>query len=253
HLGFGLDTQGDAVYLYNAGGTLADSIVFGVQLADLSIGRMPDGSWTLNHPTFGAANVRQGLGDPRLLKINEWLTASQNKSLPDFIELFNRNSLPVNMGGLSLSDAPQTTPNLSPIPALSFVAGAGYAIFIADSHPEDGADHLNFSLSPLQGQIGLFAQDLSLIDCILYGAQSSDVSEGRTPSGSNAFGFFRIPTPGSANPAPSGRCTVTNIAINLMPMITQWSYNRDGFDLGVDWRLPGYDDSFWPVGFALLG
>ena len=33
---------------------------------------------------------------------------------------------------------------------------------------------------------------------------------------------------------------------------TVWSYDRSGQDLGSDWREPGYDDSAWPTGKALI-
>ena len=74
HLGFGLDGDGEAIYLYDRSGELLDSVEFGPQLPDFSIGRTGyDGTWRLNVPTPGGANVAQPLGDPATLKINEWL------------------------------------------------------------------------------------------------------------------------------------------------------------------------------------
>ncbi|MHC4113665.1 MAG: lamin tail domain-containing protein, partial [Planctomycetota bacterium] len=80
HLGFGLDGESEDIYLYDSpfvGGGLLDSIEFGLQLPDLSIGRIGyDGRWTLTQPTFGRANIAHPLGDPAMLKINEWFTNS---------------------------------------------------------------------------------------------------------------------------------------------------------------------------------
>ncbi|HCO96089.1 MAG TPA: hypothetical protein DIU00_19470, partial [Phycisphaerales bacterium] len=60
HLGFALNGDGEGVYLYNADGELLDSVEFGLQLPDLSIGRITStGSWTLTVPTLGQANVAQ--------------------------------------------------------------------------------------------------------------------------------------------------------------------------------------------------
>ncbi|MEJ2704561.1 MAG: CotH kinase family protein, partial [Sedimentisphaerales bacterium] len=74
HLGFALDGGGEGLYLYDRDGTLLDSVEFGTQLPDLSIGRTGrDGRWRLTVPTFGWANMAEPLGDPRTLKINEWL------------------------------------------------------------------------------------------------------------------------------------------------------------------------------------
>ncbi|MCX5672247.1 MAG: lamin tail domain-containing protein, partial [Planctomycetota bacterium] len=89
HIGFGLKADGDDLYLYESpalGGGLADSVVFGIQLADRSIARRPDGTWGLATPTFGAtiggvnvgaANSLLRTGDPATLQINEWLAAEK--------------------------------------------------------------------------------------------------------------------------------------------------------------------------------
>ena len=51
HLGFSLSEGGEGVFLYDrltSGGALLDSVEFGVQLPDLSIGRVgQDGHWAL--------------------------------------------------------------------------------------------------------------------------------------------------------------------------------------------------------------
>src|SRR5262249_1573606 len=182
--------------LVSNGSALLDSVTFGIQLADLSIGRLADGSWGLCRPTFGAPNVPQPFGDIHQLKINEWLADAQFAADHDFIELYNPITLPGPLGGLFLSDA-AGAPTLSPIPALSFIAANGFTTFIADGDAGQGADHVNFKLSPDVGLILLSAPDLTIIDAINYGPQRTDVSQGRSPSGSDTFTFFAQPTPGS--------------------------------------------------------
>ena len=54
--GFGLDAEGGGVYFYDKpanGGALIDSVSYGVQAINFSIGRIPDGfgEWRLNVPT----------------------------------------------------------------------------------------------------------------------------------------------------------------------------------------------------------
>src|SRR5256885_17179783 len=76
--GFGLGEKGDAVFLFHrpsAGGALLDGVRFGLQAADFSIGRAPNGTgnWTLTVPTPGAPNNAAGLGGFAALKINEWM------------------------------------------------------------------------------------------------------------------------------------------------------------------------------------
>src|SRR5205823_11206823 len=107
HLGFNLPQSGGSVYLFDStanGGALLDSVAFGPQITDLSIGRLADGAWGLTVPTFGAANLAAPLGNPMRLRINEWLALEQTPFANDFVELYNGDSLPVSPGGLYLSD-----------------------------------------------------------------------------------------------------------------------------------------------------
>ena len=122
--GFGLKDQGDTLTLTRSvadGGGVADSVAFGNQLSDYSIGRRPaDGAWDLCRPSFGAANIIATQGDPRVLRINEWLAANGALSTTDFIELFNPGTLPVNIGGGYLTDNPVGWPDRHPDPAAHF-------------------------------------------------------------------------------------------------------------------------------------
>jgi hypothetical protein len=215
HLDFNLSAEGESLYLYDAierGGALLDAVTFGMQLTDFSIGRVANGSWALCQPTFGGVNVPAPTGDPFQLRINEWLAAELVLAQNDFIELFNRDALPVALGGLYLTDEPIGWPNRHSIAALSFIAGGGYRAFTADSDPEQGPEHLNFSLTPEQGMIGLMNHDVSLIDCVVYGAQRIDISQGRSPNGSSNIIVFTQPTPGAPN--PSVLITNTGVVIN---------------------------------------
>jgi hypothetical protein len=66
HTGFGLGAKGDLIRLYAANGiTVLDEIIFGLQVGDVSLGRVPDGSgaWVLNQPSAGFANTAAALGD----------------------------------------------------------------------------------------------------------------------------------------------------------------------------------------------
>ena len=65
HVGFSLRREGEGVYLYRSNGELIDSVEFGMQVTDYSIGRVgASGQWQFTVPTFGAANVPARSGDP---------------------------------------------------------------------------------------------------------------------------------------------------------------------------------------------
>jgi hypothetical protein len=256
HTDFTLGANGDGLFLFNtvaSGGALLDSVSFGQQAPNLSIGRFgTTGDWALAQPSFGATNVVQSLGNARGLKLNEWLAASVPPSTEDFIELYNPDPLPVAMGGMYLTDEPLGAPALHRVADLSFVAGGGYLVFIADGSAGAGPDHVNFGLAAEQGQIGLMAADLSPIDCVVYGPQRTDVSTGRCPNGSGTVGAQNFTTAGLPNscavPPPPAQ-TVT-----LLPVNQTWTYNTNGVLPAVDWMVPGYNDSGWNgSGPAMLG
>jgi hypothetical protein len=63
---------------------------------------------------------------------------------------------------------------------------------------------VNFNLNKGGEAIGLFAADGTQIDAVTFGAQTSDVSEGRCPDGTASIVFLPTPTPRAANICPSG-------------------------------------------------
>jgi hypothetical protein len=261
HLGFSLKASGDDVYLTDKainGGSLLDSITFGIQVADFSIGRATDGTWVLCKPTFGTSNIALALGDQHALKINEWLADAQFLANNDFIELFNPTGLPIALGGCFLSDS-AGAPARNLIPTLSFISPNGYTAFTADGNASQGADHLDFKLDPNVGIILLSDAALNPIDIINYGPQQTDVSQGRSPSGSDTIVNFPQPTPGGPNQVPNGGTTsVTNISTQIVPLLSitnSWKWdNSGGTNLGTAWLQSVYpNESAWSSGLPLFG
>ena len=263
HLGFSLGQNGGVLQLYHrvsSGGALLDSVSFGLQLPNLSIGRFNNsgGDWVLTQPTFGAANVAQALGSPTGLRLNEWFAASEPPTTEDYLELYNPAAQPVALGGLYLTDQLLGRPAQHRIAPLSFLGAGGFFAFIADGQGDAGAEHLNFRLTSDVGSFGLFNANLSVIDCITYGPQRAGISMGRCPDGGVTNVTQSIRTPGAPNycpvpppPAPP------SIVVNLLPINATWRYLQsssltNNLD-GVNWQAPGYNDSAWPSGQALLG
>ncbi len=143
------------------------------------------------------------------LAINEFM-ASNDGFLPDtqgqfddWIEIHNYGPDPVNVGGLYLTD------NLS-VPDKWFISGngrvattippGGYMLIWADRDTNDSGLHANFRLSADGEEIGLFAGDgVTLIDSIVFGEQTADVSFGRYPDAEEGLRFFGFPSPGAEN------------------------------------------------------
>ena len=230
--GFGLNAGGGAVFLFGRpaeGGSLQSSVTYGLQPADWSIGRVPDGTtnWTLTVPTVGAANRAATLGNPRLLKINEWMADAkagvrwgEAPAEPgDWFEIFNPNPEPVDLSGFWLSDN-LADPMKHLLPPLSFIGIGlhGFQKFVADEQPEAGANHVNFKLSGSGESLALSTANGGLIDGLSFGPQLPDVSEGRFPDGAASLvSFAATPTPGSGNYLPLGNVVINELLSHSDP------------------------------------
>ncbi len=202
HTGFALDADGQNIALWwpsNEGLKIQDAIGFGPQADDLSLGREPDGlgSWTLNTPTPGLANLGADLGSISSLVINEWMARPEDGD--DWLELFNNSSLPIPLAGLRLSDDP-VQPDKTVMPPLTFIGPNGFLRLTADNSPADGPTHLGFRLSGSGEEIVLIDTKDKVIDSVLFGEQPRGTSEGCYPDGAKSIVFFpNSATPGRSN------------------------------------------------------
>lgn len=209
YTGFNLDGQGETLSLYNSpanGGTLIDTITFGLQIPDLSIARSGPGTttWQLSLPTFGAANQAVSLGNPSDLRVNEWMSQTDSVFENDFVELYNPRPWPVALGSLYLSDEPVNYPTKHRIADLSFISANGFAVFtpLGDSANPSRANQLPFKLASNNEWIALRGNNEVLIDQIHWVNQRADISRGRITDGGAIYQDFVIPTPGYSNSAP---------------------------------------------------
>jgi hypothetical protein len=244
--GFRLNAEGEGVYLFDRpdrGGALLDDVEYGLQIPDSTIGRLGiDGQWQLNHPTPGASNIARPTGDVARLSINEWLARPGMRVRDEYLELFNADSLPVDLGGLALTDDTVAHQNRHRIANLSFIAGLGVSQFVTDGNVAAGPNHLNFELDGDHELLGLYNVSGRAIDQVVTLHQLSGVSHGRSPDGATSLAFFTLPTPGIANPAPASEQT------ELLPFGGHWRYSAVGSLPGAGWYSETFDDSGWTSG-----
>ena len=263
HTNFKIGKDGAKVALANAGVT-NDLVLFGLQLQDLSISRVPSGSanWILTTPTPGAANgPAVPLDPPSALRINEWLALNvggNGSTNEDWLELYNPNTNAVDLSGMIFSDNPAIPVTTSRImPPLSFIAGSSFFKFTCDSpspYLEKGADHLNFNLSSTSGEtISLFkANDrTNWVDRVTFGPQLANQSEGRLPDGST--NLFQQPKPlPKATPGESNFQKLTGVVINealshtdlpLEDAIELFNPNPYATNIGYWWLSNSKDDA----------
>ena len=244
--GHALSGGSDEVCLFNAAGVRVDTVQFGPQASDLSIGRS-GGAWTLlASPTPGQTNSTLAtLGSAASLRINEWLA----RPLPgqdQFFELFNPGSQPVALGGLFLTDDLSASGLTKfQIAALSFVGPLDFTEFKADNDPSQGRDHVNFSLDGDAESLRLSSTGLGIIDTVAFGLQADGFSQGRYPDGTASFTNFSLVTPGAANStapvvvisvSPRSQTVPVGAKVNFRitasgaaPLSYQWFFNSAPF------------------------
>lgn len=122
----------------------------------------------------------------------------------DWIELYNDASVPANVSGMYLTDTVDL-PTRWRIPDGTVIPAKGYLLIWADSDVDQGPLHTNFGLSRLGETLALFdtdEEDNELIDQIVFGPQTRDISFGRLPDGGFVWQFFDQPSPGTSNGQP---------------------------------------------------
>lgn len=210
HTNFKLSPNGGSILLFDRDenfNTPLDAFRFGKQVADVSIGRHPNGNgpWdTLRIPTPGAINIRPQLYINEIMPRNRGTIADESGQYDDWIELYNATDKPIRLDGLFLSDDP-TAPTKWRLPAVTILA-EGFVIIWADGDENAGELHANFNLSANSESVGLFESSntgIKLIDSIEFPLMNRDVSYGRIPDGGLALEMLNTPTPGLPNVSDS--------------------------------------------------
>jgi hypothetical protein len=123
----------------------------------------------------------------------------------DWIELYNKGSVPVDLSGLYLSDTLSVADAWqipSGNPELTTIMPEDYMVFIADNEPSEGLLHTSFKLDKDGDEVVLFqavGNEMNIIDQLQFGIQNADISWGRYPDGSSTLEFMPVSTPWAAN------------------------------------------------------
>ncbi len=213
HTGFALNANSEQVLLYAPGSlTPLDQVRFGPQIADHAIARVPDGTgaWTLAQPTPRNPNAPTTAGSPAELRVNEWMARPTTGE--DWLELHNASDVPVALEGLIFTDRLAIPPTNRPIPALSYIAPRGFVQFFASDLARSDANHLDFKLSSEAETIRLLGSDrVTVLHAVTYGAQITDVSQGRIPDGGTRIISFPA---GTATPGAPNRMDLPDVVIS---------------------------------------
>lgn len=119
----------------------------------------------------------------------------------DWVELYNGSPVTVDLSGMYLTDD-LSSPQKYQIPPGVTIPAGGYLVFWTDDDVSQGPLHTNFKLSVSGESIGLYDSDAlgnMPINTLTFGPQTTDISQGRCPDGSDTWVFFSVATPGTAN------------------------------------------------------
>lgn len=212
HTGFSFSSTGEEVGLFTSTGVKVDSVQFGIQAEDFTIGRVPNGTgaWTLTVPTPAGLNVVQPLGSQSTLVLNEWMASPASGE--DWLELYNPDRLPVTLSGCVASDKTTTPSTNRPIAALSFIGPESFIQFFASGLAKTDNDHFDFKLGAKGETISFYGADRrTLLNRIKFDTQTSGVSQGRIPDGASTLTFFPA---GKATPGSSNLLPIDSVVIN---------------------------------------
>lgn len=144
--------------------------------------------------TVKAAVLLEDIVINEVMASNTKTATDNNAQYDDWIELYNKSTATVNIGGYFLSDD-ATNLNKWKIPTGTTMPPNSYLIVWADEDSSQNTAtslHANFKLSALGEAIYLSKTDLTLIDNVTFGAQRADFGYARRPNGT---GNFVIQTP----------------------------------------------------------
>ena len=135
-----------------------------------------------------------------LMASNDATVADLHGDYDDWAELYNGADVPVSLDGLFLTDN-LSRPTKWALPDMTMDPGE-FLLVWCDEDLEQGPLHASFKLGAGGEELGLFAgldQDNAPIDTVVFGAQTTDVSLGRSLDGAGTWIPFAEPTPGTAN------------------------------------------------------
>lgn len=168
-----------------------------------------------------AIEVQALSGETPLLYINEFMAdndtyvTDEYGNYNDWVEVYNGDTEAVFLADFYLTDNLET-PDKWQMPAVNLAPGE-FILFWADGSPALGDHHADFKLSKDGEQLGIFNGQLSPVDTLSFGEQTTDVSYGRLPDGAADWVFFDEATPGVSNVLSSVNEPLTKMKLLAYP------------------------------------
>jgi hypothetical protein len=166
-----------------------------------------------NLTTFGDVVINE------LMASNATTIADQDGEFEDWVELYNNTFTGINLNGYYLTDDANDLmkyqfPNVT-------IDGGGYIIVWLDSDPLQQGLHADFKLAASGEELLLVDANLQVVDKVVFGAQTTDVSYARFPNGIGEF-VAKAPTFNMSNGLESATVDLAEeLGIKIYPNPTQ--------------------------------
>ncbi len=170
------------------------------------------------------------------LHINEFIASNNSINndvtgeYEDWFELYNSGSTAINLQGYYLSDDTSNLTKFEVTHSLTVPAG-GFLLIWASGDTSRGVDHVDFRLSASSGEAVIVTEPngTTVIDSVVFGPQTTDISKGRTTDGAATWSYFSSPTPNASNNA-----STPFTAVLQKPVFTQQGgFYNDPFYLNI--------------------
>lgn len=230
-----------------------------------SYGDIPDGQPFYRKVMFlatpGATN--NGAAPAATVAINEWMADNTHTILnpynankaDDWFELYNYGDVAADLSGFYLTDK-FSTPDKWMFPSNSIVAAGGFLFVWADGLANlttEGNFHVPFKLSKSGESIGLFSPSKVQVDTVTFGAQQTDITQGRWPDGAFNVYTLAVPTPGSNNivSLTNAAPVFTNAMLWLQDEMTALAFDAHAVDFDLPAQTLTYALVQGPAGLTL--
>ena len=211
HAPFRLSSMGDTLMLFDANGTVVESMNIPALDTDQSYAFM-NGSWTVTGeytPMMENNTVNYAMLTSTRVAQNSDIIITEvmasNKSFPspsgiacDWIEITNRGTEEIDLSGWGLSDK-ATKPSRWRFPQMTIKPGEYLVIYASglDKNLDSGEMHTGFSLAAEGEDVLLYAPSRQIMDAVTYENMKTDKSWKRQADG--GWTMSNSPTPGSGN------------------------------------------------------
>ncbi len=251
HTSFRLTSgSGRVAFSRLVGGTnqLVDYLTYTNLPSNWTYGDLPDAQPFYRGNMFFATpgGTNNGASPPITVSINEWMADNTHTvadpadgGFEDWFELYNPGTNAVDLGGYWLTDN-LTNKFQFQIPSNGhyIVPAKGYLLVWADNEAGQNSTnltdlHAGFALSKGGEALGLFASDGTTIDAVTFGAQTSDVSDGRYLDGSANIYTMIFPTPRAANFLPNTSPSLSPISNKELTLGQTLTFTASGSDTDI--------------------